>query len=118
MAADLAQRIRLLLADRPEIAEIRMFGGLCFTLNGNMLCADSHTGQLLLRLSPADHADALGQPGVSPMIMRGKALAGYLYVSPAEIDHEPELERWIRLALAHVSTLPPKKRKNKSAPAD
>lgn len=115
MTADLAQRIRALLADIPDIGEIRMFGGLCFTLNGNMMCADSHTGQLLLRLSPADHEAALRRPGVSPMVMRGKAMAGYLYVSPAQYEHEPELERWIRMALAHVSTLPPKKRNPKPA---
>jgi len=115
MTADLTQRIRALLADIPDIAEIRMFGGLCFTLNGNMLCADSHTGQLLLRLSPADHEAALRRPGVSPMVMRGKPMAGYLYVSPVEIEHEPELERWVRMALAHVATLPPKKPKPKPA---
>ncbi|KJS15371.1 MAG: hypothetical protein VR78_09010 [Hoeflea sp. BRH_c9] len=117
MTADLAQRIRALLADIPDIAEIRMFGGLCFTLNGNMLCADSHTGQLLLRLSPADHKEALRHPGVSPMIMRGKEMAGYLYVAPSGFEHEPDLERWIRMALAHVSTLPPKKRKSKPVTA-
>jgi hypothetical protein len=115
MPADLAHRIRLLLADTPQIAEIRMFGGLCFTLNGNMLCADSHTGQLLVRLSPADHQAALHQPGVSPMVMRGKPMAGYLYVAPSGLGDEHALKRWITMAMAHVSTLPRKKNRKKSA---
>lgn len=117
MTADLAQRIRSLLADTPQIAEIRMFGGLCFTLNGHMLCADSHTGQLLVRLSPADHQAALHLPGVSPMVMRGKPMAGYLYVAPSELEDEHALKRWVTIAMAHVSTLPAKKGRNKSAAA-
>lgn len=117
MTVDLAQRIRDLLADTPDIAEIRMFGGLCFTLNGNMLCADSHTGQLLVRLSPADHQAALSEPGVSPMVMRGRPMAGYLYVAPAELEDDRALQRWVAMALAHVGTLPRKKSRKKPAAA-
>ncbi|KGF67988.1 hypothetical protein LL06_19145 [Hoeflea sp. BAL378] len=117
MPADLAPRIRSLLADTPHIAEVRMFGGLCFTLNGHMLCADSHTGQLLLRLSAADHQAALGRPGVSPMVMRGRPMAGYLYVARSELAEDAALERWIAMAVAHVSALPPKKSRKKAAAA-
>lgn len=117
MPADLAQRIRSLLSDTPQIAEIRMFGGLCFTLNGNMLCADSHTGQLLVRLNPADQQAALDQPGVSPMVMRGRPMAGYLYVAPSELEDESALERWVAMAMTHVSTLPRKNSRKKSAAA-
>ena len=39
MADDaLAARIRRQLADRKQVSEKRMFGGVCFLLNGNMLC--------------------------------------------------------------------------------
>jgi hypothetical protein len=34
---DLAERVRAVLARSGELREVRMFGGLCFMLNGNML---------------------------------------------------------------------------------
>jgi TfoX/Sxy family transcriptional regulator of competence genes len=34
----LADRVRDLLADRGELREQKMFGGLCWMLNGNMAC--------------------------------------------------------------------------------
>jgi len=39
----LAQRIREALDDQPGISERKMFGGLCFMLNGNMACGVSVT---------------------------------------------------------------------------
>ncbi|MCY0147272.1 TfoX/Sxy family protein [Hoeflea sp. G2-23] len=113
MTGNLAPRIRALLADTPGIGEIRMFGGICFTLNGNMMCADSHTGQMLVRLSRAEHQAALCESGTMPMVMRGKPMAGYLYVTPAELESEPALSHWLERALAHARTLPPKPGKSK-----
>jgi hypothetical protein len=48
---DLADRIRSLLADEPDLSEMRMFGGLAFLLAGNMSVAasDRFTASLLRR---------------------------------------------------------------------
>ncbi len=35
----LANRVRNLLAKRPGYDEKKMFGGVCYLLNGNMACA-------------------------------------------------------------------------------
>jgi len=35
---DLAERMRAILAGTGAVREVRMFGGLCFMLNGNMGC--------------------------------------------------------------------------------
>ena len=34
---ELVDRIRAVLSEDPNSGEMRMFGGTCFTLNGNML---------------------------------------------------------------------------------
>ena len=34
---DLAQRMRVALAAAGAVREVKMFGGLCFMLNGNMV---------------------------------------------------------------------------------
>ena len=50
MTNELADRIRGVLSDDPNVAEIRMFGGICFTLNGNMLVGTMKDGNLLARV--------------------------------------------------------------------
>ena len=50
--ADLAERMRTVLAGTGAVREVRMFGGLCFMLNGNMVAGTSKRG-LLVRIHPA-----------------------------------------------------------------
>jgi hypothetical protein len=38
---DLAERMRTVLAGTGAVREVRMFGGLCFILNGNMVAGTS-----------------------------------------------------------------------------
>jgi hypothetical protein len=47
--AELAERIRTLLSGRSDAHEQKLFGGLCFMLRGNMCCAASGRGGLLVR---------------------------------------------------------------------
>lgn len=49
----LAQRIRDELAGRPEVTEMKMFGGLAFLIAGNMAVAASGQGGLLVGSLPA-----------------------------------------------------------------
>lgn len=60
---------------------IRMFGGLCFTVYGNM--AVGVTGDdLMVRLAPDEGEAALAQPGVRPMDFTGRPMKGFVYVGP------------------------------------
>ena len=43
---DLAERVRVALAGTGAVREVRMFGGLCFMLNGNMVAGTSKRGPL------------------------------------------------------------------------
>jgi TfoX/Sxy family transcriptional regulator of competence genes len=51
MAANegLAERMRVALAGTGAVRKVRMFGGLCFTLNGNRVAGTSNRG-LLVRI--------------------------------------------------------------------
>ena len=44
---DLAERMRGALAGAGAIREVKMFGGLCFMLNGNMVAGTSKRGLLV-----------------------------------------------------------------------
>jgi len=103
----LAQVIRAALADRAGIGEKKMFGGLCFLLNGNMLCGTYRAGGMY-RVGKAHAAAALALPHVRPMTMTGRSMPGLVDVD-AEAFTDPALrERLMGLALDFVGGLPAK----------
>ncbi len=109
----LAERVRLTL--RKEVArtappsEIRMFGGLCFTVSGHMCCGIVGR-DLVVRVGPEGLRDALARPHARPMDFTGRPLNGFVYVGPAGCRRGVDLAHWVRRALAFVGTLPPKAR--------
>ena len=110
---DLAERIRVALAGTGAVREVRMFGGLCFMLGGNMVAGTSKRG-LLVRVGKDRQPEALARPGVKPMEMGGRRMEGYVFVDPAPHDEEA-LRDWLGLAVGFVKTLPPKPPKSNPA---
>ncbi|HTW20766.1 MAG TPA: TfoX/Sxy family protein [Mycobacteriales bacterium] len=102
----LAARVRDILANEPDLDERKMFGGLCFTLSGNMTCGivgDS----LMLRLNAQLAAAALHEPHTRPMDFTGRPMKGMVYVAPLGLK-ERALQRWLDVAIGYVRTLPAK----------
>jgi TfoX/Sxy family transcriptional regulator of competence genes len=110
MTAELADRIRAVVKDHPNIGEIRMFGGLCFTLNGNMLVGTMKNGDLMARVGEAQDAEAHSKPGAGPMMFTGKAMKGFVTVSGDALD-DAALRDWISMSMAYVGTMPAKEKK-------
>jgi TfoX/Sxy family transcriptional regulator of competence genes len=103
---DLAARVRPALAHAGTIHEVKMFGGIGFMLDGNLVAAASKRG-LLLRVGKDRQADALALPGARAMVMRGRTMEGYVYVDPPAL-HDQAMQKWLGLAVAFVRTLPAK----------
>jgi len=103
----LAQRIRESLGNAPSIGEKKMFGGLCFTLNGHMMVGIVKES-LMARVGEAAAFEALSRPGARPMDFTGKPMKGYLFVDPVGITEDHDLEAWIALAKNFVASLPAK----------
>ena len=103
---ELAASVRATLAGTGVIHEVRMFGGIGFMLNGNLVAGASRRG-LLLRVGRDRQSEALAQPGARPVMMRGRAMEGYVYVDPPALNKRVT-ENLLRLAIAHVLTLPSK----------
>jgi TfoX/Sxy family transcriptional regulator of competence genes len=101
----LAERIRALLADEPELTEKRMFGGLAFLIGGRMTVAASGQGGLLVRVDPAEHDRLIATSGARPMEMRGRELKGWLRVDSNDVADAPELARWVALATTYAGRL-------------
>ena len=108
---ELVDRIRAVLSEDPNSGEMRMFGGTCFTLNGNMLVVARGKGGLMARVGRDAAPLALARPGVKRMVMRGREMADFVTVPDDDLDDEA-LRGWIALATAYVGTLPPKAAKD------
>ena len=106
----LAGRLRTLLADQPDLTERRMFGGLGFMLAGTMAVAAASTGGLLLRVPPGEEEDVLAGPGTEPMVMRGRAMTGWVHVTPQACESDEDLARWVAVGAAAARTIGPKTR--------
>ena len=104
--AQLAGRIRTLLADRADVREQRMFGGLTFMVGGHMCCG-VHGNELIVRLDPDHEEDALANPHARPMDLTGRRMRGFISVHPDGVKGN-RLSQWVREAVARAESLPPK----------
>ncbi len=105
---DLANRIRELIGTEPGLTERRMFGGLAFLINGNMSVSASGQGGLLLRVEP-EATDKLAEGQYAePFVMRGRAMQGWLRISPEGVRTKRELSRWVRRGVDYARSLPSK----------
>lgn len=105
---DLAERVREALPDdvMARVTERKMFGGLAFMLDGNMLVGVMGD-ELMVRLGP-DAADAaMERPHVRIMDFAGRPMKGMVFVGPGALGDD-EVAAWVRGALDFVGTLPPK----------
>src|SRR5262245_33406466 len=98
MAIDekLANQVRAALADAKSVSEVKMFGGLGFMLNGNMIAATSDRG-LLLRVGESGESQALAR-GAEPMVMAGRRMKGYVRVTGTM--NANAVKSWLGLARA------------------
>lgn len=102
----LADLMRAALAGRPGIGEKAMFGGICWFLNGNMLCG-VEVGRFMFRVGKANEAAALALPGAEPVVFGARTMGGLVWVE-AEACQTTGLEAWIARAADFAGGLPEK----------
>lgn len=100
---DLAQHIRRALAGAGDIREVKMFGGVGFMLNSNLVAAASKRG-LLARVGEAHQKEALVGRGAKLMEMRGRTMKDYIRLDPPALE-EHTVATLLGLAVAFVKTL-------------
>ena len=105
---DLANRIRELIANEPDLTEMRVFGGLAFLIGGHMSVGVSGQGGLMVRVDPEETDALLDEPHAQPFQMRGRAMRGWLRVDGDGVQSQEQLEPWVRRGVAYARSLPPK----------
>ena len=103
----LAERIRQRLVRRKNVEEKKMFGGIGFLLNGNMLVG-VWKESLIVRLGDEQGEEALLEPHVKEFDITGRAIKGWVLVEPEGIEGDDQLAGWIQRAVKFVGTLPAK----------
>ncbi|MBI3851471.1 MAG: TfoX/Sxy family protein [Verrucomicrobia bacterium] len=96
----LAERIRRGFSkSRVRFEEKHMMGGLCFMVDGKM-CVGVEKNRLMARIDPAVYDTALRRKGCVPMDFTGRPMRGFVFVNPAGLATDGELDDWLKLALA------------------
>jgi TfoX/Sxy family transcriptional regulator of competence genes len=103
----LAQRIREILEELPEFDEKKMFGGICFLLNGNMACGIIKD-DLIVRVGPEKYEDCLKSPNTRKFDITGKPMKGWVTVSCEGYESDRNLTRWVMRGADFALSLPPK----------
>jgi len=104
----LAERLRDVLERRRGITERRMFGGIAFMTRGYMFAGVAGDA-LMARVGPERYEEALARPHARVMDFTGRPMKGYVFVDPAGVDDDQDLEEWVDLCLRFVLSLPPKR---------
>jgi TfoX/Sxy family transcriptional regulator of competence genes len=96
----LAERIRTYLESIPKIKieEKEMFRGLAFLVNGKM-CINVSGENLMCRYDPMLEEEVAERTGFQPMVMKGKQLRGYCYVSEDGYKSKANFEYWLKRCL-------------------
>jgi TfoX/Sxy family transcriptional regulator of competence genes len=105
---DLADRIRELVAKEKDLTEQRMFGGLAFLIGGNMAVAASGQGGILVRVDPAASTKLVSTTNAQPMVMRGRAMDGWLRVDATHVREKRQLAPWVKRGVTYARSLPAK----------
>ena len=102
----LADRIRQTLHDKKtHFTELKMMGGLCFQVDGKMLCGihiDKKYGASLLmaRIGESAYENEINKDVCLPMNFTGRPMKGYIFVSPEGFDTDDDLSYWMDACLA------------------
>jgi len=105
----LAERIRQSIARRKSVEERKMFGCICFLINGNAL-AGVWKDRLIARLGPDEGEAALREPHVRAFDITGRPMRNWVVVEPEGVEDDDQLKGWIQRAMKFVGKLPAKEK--------
>jgi TfoX/Sxy family transcriptional regulator of competence genes len=101
----LGDRLRSCLKGRRDIVEKKMFGGIGFLLNANMLVG-VWKEWLIVRVGPDHYDEALLESHVKEFDITGRPMKGWVLVDAAVPDDE--LSYWVEKAVSFAGALPSK----------
>jgi len=111
----LADRIAGNLLDRDiEFEEKKMFGGVCYMIDGKM-CMGIVQENMMARVNPKIENKLLSMDGARPMDFTKRPMRGYLYIDESGYDEDNHLNFWIERCLEFNPLAKASKKKKKKS---
>ena len=107
----MVERLRTLTKRRKGIEEQKMFGGVCFLVDGNMAfgCGSKNLhGKLMVRVGPDAYDAMLKEKHASVMDFTGRVMRGFVVVDGKGLKTDADLRRWIDRGIRYARSLPAK----------
>jgi len=100
---DVVDRVRTALSAHPPVREVKMFGGLSFMVNDQMVVSVRGNGELLVRVDPARADQLLTAKGARTAEMGpGREMSkSWIAVSVEAIATDEDLDFWLGVALEY-----------------
>jgi hypothetical protein len=103
----LAGKVRQFMEGKPGFAMKKMFGGICYLLNGNMACGVLGD-TLIIRVGPDRYAECLEIAGTRKFDITGREMKGWVMMSCEDgLDNE-RLAAWVGMGADFAMGLSPK----------
>ncbi len=106
-STELADRIRDVIGEPPELVEKQMFGGIGFMVQGNM-AVGVIGDELMVRIDKAATDQALEQPGARVFDFTGQPMKGWVMVGDPGITADDDLTQWVQQGVDYALSLPAK----------
>jgi TfoX/Sxy family transcriptional regulator of competence genes len=99
--------IEKIIGSGKKIEKRRMFGGICYLMNGNM-CFGIYKEYLIVRTGIEVAEKKLKEKNVKPFDITGKAMKGWVMVGKQGWKSQGDLKEWLDLGKEYGLTLPKK----------
>lgn len=106
-SAELAERIRGVIGNPPQLVEKEMFGGIGFMVQGNM-AVGVIDDELMVRLAKEETDEALEEPGARFFDFTGRPMKGWVMVGDPGISTKEALNQWVQKGVDYALSLPAK----------
>lgn len=103
----LADKVKAIMAERPGFNWKKMFGGVCFLLNGNMACGVLNN-DLIVRVGPENYENYLKLPETRPFDTTGRPMKGWVMIAFEGKKTDKDLAIWVERGVSYALELPPK----------
>ncbi len=103
----LERRISNIVSAWENTGRKKMFGGICYLLNGNMV-GGIHKEYLILRLGEEKAVDMLSKPGFKPFDITGRPMKGWVMIAGKDIGDDKLINDYLEEARNFVKSLPSK----------